>query len=124
MFGNWIITNVPFSSKYTSNNEKLLLLWPPFKSLVEYLTLALCSYRCDLYTVVHGSIAVNSCQIELPQKNVTLLSEISIVIYKAGKHTGVENDKFIHFNVSPGTYLVEDFNAKVKVAILQQIQDW
>ena len=84
------------------------------------------SYKehCDLYTEIHGSIAVNSCQIELAQKDIILLSVVSIVIYKAGKRTGVENDKFIHFNVSPGTYLVEDFNAKVKVAILQQIQDW
>ena len=43
----------------------------------------------DLYTEIYGSIAVNSCQIELPQKDITLLSEISIVIYKAGKRTGV-----------------------------------
>ena len=46
------------------------------------------------------------------------------MIYKAGKRIGVENDKFIHFNVSPGTYLIEDFNTKIKVAIVQQIQDW
>ena len=34
------------------------------------------------------------------------------MIYNNGKRTGVENDKFIHFN------------AKIKVAILQQSQDW
>ena len=84
------------------------------------------SYKenCDLYTVIHGSIAVNSCQIELPQKDIILLSEISIMIYKGGKCTGVENDKFIHFNLSVGTYSIDDFNAKIKVAILQQKQDW
>ena len=84
------------------------------------------SYKenCDLYTVIHGSIAVNSCQIELPQKDIILLSEISIMIYKGGKCTGVENDKFIHFNLSVGTYSIDDFNAKIKVAILQQRQDW
>ena len=84
------------------------------------------SYKesCDLYTVIHGSIAVNSCQIELPQKDIILLSEISIMIYKGGKCTGVENDKFIHFNLSAGTYSIDDFNAKIKVAILQQKQDW
>ena len=49
------------------------------------------------YTEVYGSIAVNSCQIKLPQKDIIFLSEISIMIYKAGKRTGVENDKFIHF---------------------------
>ena len=84
------------------------------------------SYKehCDLYTVIHGSIAVNSFQIELAQKDIILLSEISIVIYKAGKRTSVENDKFIHFNLSASTYLIEDFNAKIKVANLQRRQDW
>ena len=46
------------------------------------------------------------------------------MIYKAGKRTGVENDKFIHFNHSAGTHSIDDFNAKIKVAILQQRQDW
>ena len=78
----------------------------------------------DLYTEIHGSIAVNSYQAELPQKDIILLSEISIVIYKAGKHTSAENDKFIHFNLSAGTYSIDKFNAKIKKAILQQRQDW
>ena len=77
----------------------------------------------DLYTEIHGSIAVNSCQIELAQKYIIVLSEVSIVIYKAGKRTGVENTKFIHFNLSAGTYSIDEFNAKFKVAILQQRQD-
>ena len=34
-------------------------------------------------------IAVNSCQIGLTQKDIILLSEVSIVIYKAGKNTDV-----------------------------------
>ena len=80
------------------------------------------SYKehCDLYTEIHGSIAVNSCQIELAQKDIILLSVVSIVIYKAGKRTGVENDKFIHFILSACTYSIDDFNAKIKVVILQQ----
>ena len=36
----------------------------------------------------------------------------------------MENNKFIHFNLSAGTYSIDDFNAKVKIAILQQRQDW
>ena len=36
----------------------------------------------------------------------------------------MENNKFIHFNLSAGTYSIDDFNAKIKVAILQQRQDW
>ena len=84
------------------------------------------SYKkhCDLYTEIHGSIAINSCQIRLAQKDIILLTEVSIVIYKAGKRTGAENDKFIHFNLSAGTYSIDDFNAKIKVAIFQQRQDW
>ena len=78
----------------------------------------------DIYTEIHGSIAVNSCQIGPRQKYIILLSEVSIVIYKAGKRTGIVNDKFIHFNLSAGTYFIDDFNTKIKVAILQQRQDW
>ena len=84
------------------------------------------SYKkhCELYTEIHGSIAVNSCQIELAQKDIILLSKVSIVIYKADKRTSIENKKFIHFNLSAGTYSIDDFNAKIKVAILQERQDW
>ena len=78
----------------------------------------------DLYTEIHGSIAANSCQIESPHKFIILLSEVSIIVYKAGKCTDVENNKFIHFKLSSGTYFIDDFNAKFKVAILQQRQDW
>ena len=49
----------------------------------------------DLYTEIHGSIVVNSCQIELTQKNISLLSKVSIIVYKADKRTGVENTNFI-----------------------------
>ena len=83
------------------------------------------SYKehCDLYTKIHGSVAVNSCQIELTQKDIILLSKISM-IYKTGKRTGVESTNFIHFNLSAGTYSIDDFNANIKVAILQERQDW
>ena len=80
------------------------------------------SYKrhCELYTEIHGSIAINSCQIELAQKYSISLSEVSIVIYKAGKPIGVENKKIIHFNLSAGTYSIDNFNAKINAAILQQ----
>ena len=84
------------------------------------------SYKehCDLYTEIHGLIAVNSCQIELAQKDIILLSNVSIIVYKAGKRTGEESNKFINFNLSAGTYSFDDFSAKTKVAIMQQRQDW
>ena len=80
--------------------------------------------HCDLYTEIHGSIAVNSFQIELTQKDIILLSKASIIVYKAGKHTGVEDTKSIGLSLSAGTYAIDDFNTKIKVAILQQRQDW
>ena len=38
----------------------------------------------DLYTEIHGWVAVNSCQIELAQKDIILLSNPFIKTYKAG----------------------------------------
>ena len=75
------------------------------------------SYKehCDLYTEIHGSIAFNSCQIELAQKDIILLSKVSIIVYKTGKRTGEENTKFISFNLSAGTYSIDDFNAEIKM---------
>ena len=74
------------------------------------------SYKehCELYTEIHGLIAINSCQIKLVHKYIILLSQVSIVIYKAGKHTAVENDKFVHLNLSAGTYSIDDFNTKTR----------
>ena len=91
---------------------------------MKLLTYTLYKEHCDLYTEIHGSIAVNSCQIELAQKDIILLSKVSIIVYKTGKRTGVENTKFISFNLLAGTYSIDDFNITIKVAILQQKQDW
>ena len=91
---------------------------------MKVLTYTSCKELCDLYTEIHGSIAVNSCQMELAQKDIILLSKVSIIFYKAGKRAGVENNKLINFNLSESSYSIDDFNAKIKVAILQQRQDW
>ena len=84
------------------------------------------SYKehCDLYTKIHGSIVVNICQVELTQKDIILLSEVSIRIYKSGRHNSVENTKFIHFNLSAGTYSIDHINARITVLISQQRKDW
>ena len=66
----------------------------------------------DLYIEIHGSTAVNSCQIKLTQKDIILLSKDSIIVYKASKHTGVEGTKFISLKPSAGIYSIEDFNSK------------
>ena len=90
---------------------------------MKVLTYTLYKEHCQLYTEIHGSIAVNSCQIELAQKDIILLSNVSIIVYRTGKHTDVENSKFIHFNLSVGTYSIDNFNAKIKVTVLQKRQD-
>ena len=88
------------------------------------LTYTLYKEQCELYTEIHGSIVINNCQIELAEKDIILLSNVSVIVFKAGKRTSVKNNKFMHFNLSAGPYSIDDFNAKVKVVILQKRQDW
>ena len=78
----------------------------------------------DLYSKIHGSIAIHSCQVGLAQKDIILLSKASLIVYKADKQTGVTNTEFIKFTLSEGTYSIDDFNAKIKISILQQRQGW
>ena len=60
------------------------------------LTYTLYKEYCDLYTEIHGSIAVNRCQISTKRYNFYYQ-----IICKTGKCTGVESNKFIHFNPIP-----------------------
>ena len=57
----------------------------------------------DLYTKIQGSIAVKSCQVGLAQKDIILLPKASLIVYKAGKRTGVTNSDHIGFTLSKGT---------------------
>ena len=49
----------------------------------------------ELFSKIHGSIAVLSCQVVFPQKDITLLSKVTLIVYKAGKQVGVTNTEFI-----------------------------
>ena len=71
--------------------------------------------HCDLYTKIHGSIAVNSCQIGLFKKDKILLDDSKLFKYSCSKasSSGVFN-----------TYSIDDFNKKIKAAVLQQKQNW
>ena len=80
--------------------------------------------HCDLYTEIYSSIAIHSCQVGLAQKDIILLSKDSLIVYKAGKQTCVTNTEFIKFTISEGNYSIDDFNAKIKISILQQRQGW
>ena len=74
-----------------------------------------------LYIKVHGSIAVNSCQVKLAQKDIILLSNLPIITDKAGTTHGTENRNLIHFSIPAGTYSIDNFNAKIEEFVLQQI---
>ena len=87
------------------------------------------SYKehCELYTEIHGSIAVNSCQIGLFKKDKILLEDNKLFKYSYSKasSSGVFNlDDYIKFTLSSGTYVIDEFNEKIKAAVLQQKQNW
>ena len=42
----------------------------------------------------------------------------------SGKPTSVENNTFINFSLSEGTYSIDEFNAKIKEVVSQQRQGW
>ena len=67
---------------------------------------------------------LSGCQVGLAQKDIILLSKASLKVYKAGKCSGVTNTDYISFTLSEGTYSIDDFNAKIKIPILQQRQYW
>ena len=60
---------------------------------------------------------MNSCPNGFARKDIILLSNIAVIFYKAGSHTGFE-DKYMKFTLSAANYSIDDFNAKVKVAVL------
>ena len=88
------------------------------------LTYTLYKEHCELYTEILGSITVKSYQVELEQKDIIFLSNVFIIFYKAGKHTSVKNNKFIHINLLAGTYSTDDFNTKIKEGVSQKRQDF
>ena len=71
-----------------------------------------------------AQLLLTAVRLNLYKKDFFLLSNVSIIVYKAGKRTGLKNNKLIHLNLSAGSYSTDDFNAKIKVAILQKRQDW
>ena len=76
---------------------------------------------CELYSYMTfmTQLLLTVVRSNLHQKMLfyILLSKVSIIVYKAGRRTGVENNKFIHFNLLVGIYSIDNFNTKIKVAI-------
>ena len=78
--------------------------------------------HCDLYTEIHGSIAVNSCHVELFKKDKILLEDSKLFKYSYSKalSSGVfKLDDYIDFTLSSGTYSIDKFNEKIKAAVSQ-----
>ena len=87
------------------------------------------SYKehCELYIEIHGSIAVNSCKIELFKKDKRLLVDNKLFKYSHSKasSSGIfKLDDYIKFTLSSGTYSIDEFNEKVKPSFSQQQQNW
>ena len=78
---------------------------------MKVLTYTLYKEHCQLYTEIHGSIAVNSCQIELAQKDIILLSNASIIVYKTGKRTAWKTINL---------YILTSQRALIQLTILMQ----
>ena len=82
---------------------------------MKVLTYTSCKKHCDLYTEIHGSIAVNSYQIGLFKKDKILLEDNKLFKYSYSKvsSSGVFNlDDYIQFTLSSGIYSIDDFNQK------------
>ena len=97
--------------------------------LIKMKVLPYTSYKehCELYTEIHRSIAVSSCQIGLFKKDKILLTDNKLFKYSYSKasSSGVcELDDYIEFTLSQGTYSIDEFNKKIRAAFLQQKQNW
>ena len=45
----------------------------------------------ELYREINGSITVNSSQIQLSRKDITLLSDVLLILYKTGLATDIHD---------------------------------
>ena len=76
---------------------------------------------------MHGSIAVNSCQIGLFTKDKILLEDNKLFKYsysKALSSSALKLDDYIEFTLSSGICSIDEFNEKIKAAFSQQKQNW
>ena len=58
-----------------------------FTSYIEYF---------ELHTKIHSSTAVSSCQIKSLMKDTALLSDVALILYKAGLRTFVQDIHLLH----------------------------
>ena len=81
------------------------------------------SYKehCQLYTVIHGSIAVSDCLIGLFKKDRILLEDKIFMKHSKSSLSGTFGlDNYFQLTFSSATYSIDGFNGKIKAAVLQQ----
>ena len=76
----------------------------------------------ELYTETHSPVTVSNCKMGLAKKGMILLSNMALIHYRIGLRIG-KQDVHKQFTLLEGTYSIDDFNGKSKVAFLQQRQD-
>ena len=57
------------------------------------------------------------------EKKTIFLSKIDFILCRAVRRTDVKG-RHIKFTLAAGTHSIGNFNARVKVAVLQEKQDW
>ena len=67
----------------------------------------------DLYTEMFHPSTVNNCQIKLARKNIILLSDPAVILYKARSRKGIK-DRHMKFSLSADNYFVDNFHMNVK----------
>lgn len=82
----------------------------------------LCKERIEIYTDIHCPFVFKSCCIALVRIKIILLSDKVVIVFKAGSRTGVK-ERHIKLTFAAGTYSINNFNAKVKAAVLKPKQD-
>ena len=83
------------------------------------------SYKehCELFTEIHGSIAISDCQIGFFKKDKILLEDNKSFKYSystSSSSVAFSLGDYTQFTLSSGTYSIDDFNKKIKAAVLQQ----
>ena len=83
-------------------------------ALIKKKVLIYTSYKghFELYSEIRGSTASNTGMTELARKDIILLSDVALILSKAGLRT-VFQDIHIKFTLSVSTYSIADFKAVV-----------
>ena len=135
IFSNWFLKDAPFPFRFIRSTRTLLPVYWPSNSLVEYIALLLYiginSYIIErriqsihiavyILTYTYYKLLSTADRLSLQGK---IWSDVTLTLYESGLRTGVP-DIHVKFTLSTGTYSIDGFNAKVKLVVLQQQQNF